>query len=315
MSLWYSSGSDPHQGSSETKLRHHKPGSKGAPHLRNEINCLNSAAFESNDWRHKLASLGYLRATLLITIFCVLISAPVRIVLFVWLWKEHGGHLLREMLVSSAVPAVIVPVAVYWFMRLLYDLEAARAELLQVATTDSVTQIHNRNYFWARLNAEVTRTQREHIPLSLILIDLDHFKSINDGQGHTAGDFVLYDVAQTIRCLVRPYDVVARYGGDEFVLLMPGIAIRDACTIAERIRDAVSSLSVPCGESVLNITVSIGIACCADTEDERSLIERTDAALYKAKRDGRNRWACATISASCADSACAFHPAISDWAE
>lgn len=254
---------------------------------------LQGTSFEDNDWRHKLASLGYWRATVLITLFCVLISAPVRMILFMGLWHEHGELLLREMLVSSAVPAFIVPIAVYWFMRLLYDLEAARAKLLQAATIDAVTQINNRNYFVTRFALEVTRAQREHTPLALALIDLDHFKNINDSLGHTAGDLVLKDVAQAIRGVVRPYDVVARYGGDEFVLLMPGITTSHACAIADRIRDTVACLDVHGSQSALKTTVSVGISSLAAREDGGSFMERADAALYQAKQTGRNRWVCA----------------------
>lgn len=256
--------------------------------------CMKGGAIRRNDWRHKLVSLGYFRATVLITFFCVTVSAPLRAYFFVWKVGEHGVNLLREMLVSSAIPAVVVPIAVYWFMRLLYELEAAREELLQIATTDAVTQIHSRNYFMTQLSIEVERAQRVQAPVCLILMDVDHFKRINDSQGHAAGDFVLYDVAQLVRRLVRPYDVFARYGGDEFVVLMPGVRMSDACAAAERIRAAVSSLDEPCGESVPRITVSLGISSLADGEDGRGLIERADAALYQAKKMGRNRWACAS---------------------
>ena len=257
---------------------------------------IHGAACERNDWRHKLVSLGYLRATILITFFCVAVSAPLRAFFFVWKVGEHGIALLREMLVSSVIPAVVVPIAVYWFMRLLYDLEAARAELLQVATTDAVTQVHNRNYFMVQLAAEVERAQRAQAPVSLILFDVDHFKRINDSQGHATGDFVLYEVAQLAGRVVRPYDVFARYGGDEFVVLMPGVTMSDTCAAAERIRTAVSGLHVPCGQSALRITVSLGISSLAAKEDGRRLIERADAALYRAKKMGRNRWACAADS-------------------
>jgi len=257
--------------------------------------CIQGGATKTNDWRHKLVSLGYFRATFLITFFCVAVSAPLRAYFFVWRVGEHGVNLLREMLVSSAIPAVVVPIGVYWFMRVLYDLEAARAELLQIATTDAVTQIHNRNYFMTQLSVEVERAQRAHAPVCLILMDVDHFKRINDSQGHAAGDFVLYDVAQLVRRLLRPYDVFARYGGDEFVVLMPGLTMSDACAAAERIRAAVSCLDEPCGQSVLRITVRIGISSLAGREDG-SLIERADAALYEAKKMGRNRWAWASDS-------------------
>lgn len=123
--------------------------------------------------------------------------------------------------------------------------------------------------------------------MSLIMADLDHFKSINDEYGHAAGDQVLVGAAAVLTAQSRAYDLAARYGGEEFVLLLPGTSQYEAVGIAERIREAISILTVP--ECDRRITVSMGVAGWIIGEKEQQLLARADAALYKAKSSGRNR--------------------------
>jgi diguanylate cyclase (GGDEF)-like protein len=162
--------------------------------------------------------------------------------------------------------------------------------------TDPLTGIANRRFFERRLKEEVNRLRRTGKPLSGMLVDLDHFKQVNDTHGHQAGDRVLHRVAQLLGMEMRATDVLARYGGEEFVMLLPETGWEQASAIAERLRNRVAShpvLNDPAAGSV-RLTVSIGCACLdADTlsagGDENWLVEQADMALYEAKKRGRNR--------------------------
>lgn len=172
-----------------------------------------------------------------------------------------------------------------------------RARLLRSGFTDVLTGWHNRRYLTVRLAEELARARRDQHGVVCLMLDVDHFKKVNDTWGHAAGDAVLRELAQRIEGQVRASDVAARYGGEEFVVLLPNTLVESAQLLAERIRGAisVSDFDLPNGKSV-NITVSIGIAEVhpqSDDEDLKtlgdSLIARADVALYAAKSAGRDR--------------------------
>ncbi len=171
-----------------------------------------------------------------------------------------------------------------------------RARLLRSGTTDVLTGWHNRAYLTMRLNEEVARAQRDDTVLTCLFLDVDFFKAVNDRYGHLAGDKVLREIASRIDAEVRSSDVASRYGGEEFVVLLPATASRDAQNLAERIRKAVSATPIEVDASnALTVTVSIGIASLgpdAVSSDLKSLgeglIAAADVALYQAKADGRN---------------------------
>ena len=160
--------------------------------------------------------------------------------------------------------------------------------ILREARTDALTTVGTRHVFEERLRAEYARAALHQWPFSVALVDLDHFKRVNDHWGHTVGDKVLRVVAEALRAEARVTDVVARYGGDEFVLLMPETSASDAVTALERMRRRIASASWPDGPA---FTMSCGIAEWSGQpeDDEAALLERADAALYSAKRGGRNR--------------------------
>lgn len=166
------------------------------------------------------------------------------------------------------------------------ELEAANNRLESLARTDGLTGLMNHRSFQERLTAEIERSKRHKHKLSLMLLDIDHFKSINDTFGHPMGDKVLCQIARTLETQIRSSDVPARYGGEEFAVILPEADLHGAKCIAERIRDAVASLTdVP-----RPVTVSIGVVefeIGRDTKDK--LIARADIALYEAKHGGRNR--------------------------
>jgi two-component system, cell cycle response regulator len=164
--------------------------------------------------------------------------------------------------------------------------------ILQLANTDSLTGVLNRRAFMEKIEIEVERAIREDRPLSLVMADLDHFKSVNDRFGHQAGDLVLREFAEQICALSRQYDFVGRYGGEEFAICFPGADEVNVAFIAERMRKQVEELRILAADSswCIQITASFGAAALGRScqENTSSLISRADEALYKAKRSGRN---------------------------
>ena len=166
----------------------------------------------------------------------------------------------------------------------------ATAELRRIATVDSLTGLFNRRHLLERLEAETGRSLRNGRPLCLAIVDVDHFKRVNDRHGHPAGDEVLRVLARLIRDSVRTSDVVGRMGGEEFAILMPETERAQARLVCERLGAMVARTPVllPSG-AALTVTLSTGIALMAGEEASDKLISRADAALYGAKAEGRNR--------------------------
>jgi diguanylate cyclase (GGDEF)-like protein len=172
-----------------------------------------------------------------------------------------------------------------------------RARLVRSGLTDFLTGWHNRRYLNARLKEELARAQRQGTGLTCLLIDLDRFKQINDQHGHLAGDMALREAAQRVDAHIRGSDAAARFGGDEFVVLAPGISPEQAAALAERIRNAVCETPLEVSSGVrLGMTVSIGVAGIMLSRDDHDLkaaaerlLAQADSALYRAKQLGRNR--------------------------
>ena len=157
------------------------------------------------------------------------------------------------------------------------------------ATVDPVTGVFNRRYIQVRLDEELQRSQRHQIPLALLMIDIDDFKRVNDSHGHLAGDTILRDVGDILRRSVRVFDVCARFGGEEFVIIMPGSTSENAMRIAERIRERIEHYRPADGVlAVTRVTVSVGLAVSSAGSTVGQLLERADQALYEAKRAGKN---------------------------
>ena len=171
------------------------------------------------------------------------------------------------------------------------QLMEAREALRVQATHDALTGLLNRGRVLEVLLTEIARSERELRPLALLMVDLDRFKQVNDTLGHTAGDAVLREAARRMKAATRPYDSPGRYGGEEFLVVLPGCSARDACAQAERIREAFAGEAFIAGGRTLALTCSVGVAsrdvCVAGDADR--LIREADAALYAAKNQGRNR--------------------------
>ncbi|GGE36685.1 hypothetical protein GCM10007421_08190 [Halopseudomonas oceani] len=169
------------------------------------------------------------------------------------------------------------------------ELMVANKQLTAQASTDPLTGAYNRRYLFELLSAEYARARRSAAAISVLLIDLDHFKRVNDNYGHDAGDAVLREFVERARNSVRSSDRICRYGGEEFVVLLPDCEAEGAMVLAERLRLSVAATPIQHAGHTILVTVSIGVAMLSSTDTEQSLLKRADQALYRAKNDGRNR--------------------------
>ena len=168
----------------------------------------------------------------------------------------------------------------------------AREQIQGLADTDDLTGIANKRYFRRQLPQEIERARVYSLPLTLLMFDIDNFKEINDSFGHTIGDVVLSELCGAVRETLRPPDLFARFGGDEFAIILPHTDLGGACAVADRILQRVRMLSIPADdEGTIRCSISLGIAECrsADTTSA-DVIRRADERLYDAKRAGKNRY-------------------------
>jgi diguanylate cyclase (GGDEF)-like protein len=172
----------------------------------------------------------------------------------------------------------------------LVEAHRVRRVLEQAVSTDALTGVHNRAWMMQSFPRQRERCVRAGQPFSVVVIDLDGFKTYNDTQGHQGGDAALRTVARVLSATVRPGDLLARYGGEEFVAFLPGCGKEAAREAAERLRAAVAAVAIedPDGNALPPATVSIGVAEASDGETLEAVFARADAALYEAKRSGRN---------------------------
>jgi len=166
----------------------------------------------------------------------------------------------------------------------------AQAALRDEASRDLVTGLWNRRAIFEQLGRELRRATHEKRSLAVVMADLDRFKSINDSHGHATGDAVLKEAASRMRSALRDYDFIGRYGGEEFLMLLPGCDVASARDVAERVRLNVSSKPIRSEDVTLTVSVSLGVACAElGCDSAKTLIDAADAALYRAKDAGRNR--------------------------
>ncbi len=159
-------------------------------------------------------------------------------------------------------------------------------EVEELSVTDPLTGIYNRKRFDEELGVEISRARRYAEPLTLIMFDIDHFKAVNDGHGHAAGDAVLKEITALVKAQIRSADVFSRWGGEEFLVLLPQTDLDGAYKMADKLRTAIDGLSFP---GVGKVTCSFGVTAFTDIDDRDSFLRRVDDALYEAKDAGRNR--------------------------
>lgn len=162
-------------------------------------------------------------------------------------------------------------------------------KLLEMTKVDALTRLFNRSHLDKRLSEELERTRRFGNPFSIIMIDIDYFKKINDTMGHLCGDNALRQLASILQQMVRTVDVVGRYGGEEFCCLLPETSAANAVILAERLRVKVAETVFTYGTEQFSFTISLGVAEYGDSNTLELLVGQADAALYRAKREGRNK--------------------------
>ncbi len=197
-------------------------------------------------------------------------------------WLEY-----RNFAVGIGIPLFIVPL---YFAALLSRLNATRKQLELLSYKDELTGLFNRRSFDDKIRLEVSRLKRFPASFSVAIVDIDHFKGVNDTYGHLVGDIVLKNVAKVLKKTCRDMDVVARYGGEEFALLLPGLSKSEKQAFGERLRRAVEKSPVILNGNSIRVTVSIGMSCWNTSySSAEDWLLQADNALYQAKDQGRNR--------------------------
>jgi diguanylate cyclase (GGDEF)-like protein len=180
-------------------------------------------------------------------------------------------------------------ICVYGITRWSLYTKGVHEHLTQLSTIDDLTGVRNRRSYNDTLIRELQRATRYKTPMSIMLIDLDFFKQVNDEHGHCSGDIVLIEFAKEASRLIRQIDSIARYGGEEFAVIMPNTSISDAVILAERLRQSVERKVYQLQNDIgLTVTVSIGVAQSEQDDDLFSITDRADRGLYRAKSEGRN---------------------------
>lgn len=169
------------------------------------------------------------------------------------------------------------------------QLRDTNAALEKASLTDPLTGLPNRRHMMAALAEETARAEREGGSVTVMMVDVDHFKAVNDTHGHDTGDTVLCTVARALATGLREYDVCARWGGEEFLLLLPGVTPDNATDVAERVRQRVADSVVETDAGPVSVTVSIGVATCGAADGPDACVNTADKAAYAAKQRGRNR--------------------------
>jgi diguanylate cyclase (GGDEF)-like protein len=188
------------------------------------------------------------------------------------------------------------------------NLVQAREAMRFKATHDTLTSVWNRGAILETLDREVWRSRREGLSLGILMVDMDHFKSVNDTYGHLAGDAVLREVTKRMQANIRPYDAVGRYGGEEFLVLLPGCSGSATREKSERVREMISRESIETPSGALKVTISVGCVATTDWPEDtpNQFLQMVDLALYRAKEDGRNR----TVQAGAAEHEEAHHSSL-----
>ncbi len=197
---------------------------------------------------------------------------------------------VQAFTVATLVPLLVAPPLTYWHSHLLYQLKESKRKIEELSRTDELTSLYNRRYFFELAEGHLELAKRHETDLSVAIMDLDHFKRVNDRFGHQTGDAVLKKVAEVVNGLIRASDVLARYGGEEFVLLMPQTGVSGALKLTERIRRELAKEASNGQVNLPLVTISIGVSSSGRFGyDMETLLLKADTALYQAKDQGRDR--------------------------
>ncbi|MCB5261831.1 MAG: sensor domain-containing diguanylate cyclase [Candidatus Cloacimonetes bacterium] len=172
------------------------------------------------------------------------------------------------------------------------ELQEAMKKLQAMARKDPLTSLYNRRVLEEAIETEIRRSSRSKKGLGVAMCDIDNFKIVNDTYGHDCGDIVLVQLAKVLRSNIRISDIVGRWGGEEFLLVLPETTVKGAMGVIERIRKAVSEMRINCSEKEINLTISLGMSYQSENPQRESIVAEADKALYRAKKDGKNRGYC-----------------------
>jgi diguanylate cyclase (GGDEF)-like protein len=224
------------------------------------------------------------RGVAAITLMSVLLA-----LLLKQLIDPQGADWQRTVPIAALIAVTVGTLFTYRYNLLYLQLWQSRQEMERQSRTDELTGVLNRRTFYEAGLREVSLAKRHAYPLSLLLVDLDHFRQVNDVQGAACGDGVLVELVQRIQQKIRVTDIFCRYGGEEFVLLLPHTPANQALILADRLRLAVAGRPFRGEDSNFSLTVSIGLAELQEGEALDGLLERADHAVYSAKQDGRDQ--------------------------
>jgi diguanylate cyclase (GGDEF)-like protein len=202
------------------------------------------------------------------------------------LQRKIRSNTIAIVLFGIITTVLLLGLLYFLMSQLIKRLDDARQTIEKIAITDALTELFNRRHVMSRFEEEFEKFKRLKMNVSCIMIDIDHFKTVNDSYGHLTGDQVLKVLSARMRDIVRAYDIIGRYGGEEFLIIMPDTGLEDARGLAERIRMSVKEETV----GNVAVTLSLGVVCVQ--ESDRSvddIIRRADENLYKAKKSGRDR--------------------------
>ena len=193
-------------------------------------------------------------------------------------------------LAAIAILALLLSAIIYISQHFVKDLKKSEQKLVELATTDSLTGILNRGEGMRRFQQEISRSLRKQQPMSIIIIDIDHFKVVNDNHGHQVGDHVIQTLVANLAMTLRNYDIFCRYGGEEFLVMLPNTEMAKARETAERLRQQIAEIAIETERSkIIKLTISLGVSTLQKGDSLDSLIYRADNALYIAKEEGRNQ--------------------------
>lgn len=240
-----------------------------------------------DSWRAWLLRQGLVRANVMLILTALAGSLAITATV---LGLSGAGSLALGLGIATTCVLILTPGVGYVVLKLVYELEASRQRISHLATMDELTACFNRRHFLDLAGREWHRSRRHGLALSLILLDADNFKAVNDTHGHQCGDMLLREISLACSTSLRASDVLARFGGEELIVLLPQTDLAGALTMAERMRAKVAALRVAWQGHLLEPTISLGVAeMRSDTATIDALIHQADVALYDAKRAGRNR--------------------------
>jgi len=251
---------------------------------------INIDRHETSPIRHFMLRLGRTKLNVLISLVSLVISVLVTVVVMDSLELDETAWNIG-LKVSVIIPLIVAPICGYFGFGLLFRLDKAEKQMRRLACLDELTGISNRRFFYENANTELLQAARYKYPVTILLVDADHFKRVNDEHGHQAGDDVLKSLGNILSETVRESDLVGRYGGEEFVCLMTHTTASESRPVAQRLLQQLRSGPFVTRVGDIHMTLSIGIADTIDvgSYDIDTLIASADQALYRAKAQGRDR--------------------------